>query len=525
MNMNQYYSGAPNGNTSGGLFPDPVNFGLARSWVEADDSLDLVELEVLAALPNESQRMLDAKVNEDFYNLRNMWYIEKREAETDYDFEYRPKRYSKITRRVIEVLTAHLYNPGPARRLEGSSAGETMLQNIYDSNHINIVMKEADKLAILNDVSAIQISATGDSAAPVRLHVWGGEEYAVWTRMDDPADPWCVCTISMFNMRRRYQVWTKNEIRTYYTKPLQDGQTAGGTAPSLSNSESGANPYGELPFVFVRNTPSTRDFWGGGIGTALRETNHDVDRELSHLAQIIQRNCTPVGLLINVSEQFRLTTRPGAFQHLLPRNSKDNSLGPPDAKYLQSEMHIAEVWHDIESYVNQTLQELGVPLSAVRMDQQSAMSGIAIVAEQLPLLTRAKDRQTLFSMYEKQLAKKILKISGNYYNRPDLQKAANLVDSSFEILWPDPAVPLPTPERDQSDQSEIAMGIASRVQIVMRRRGLTREQAKAQLEQVAEDISWEKRLFDDPPIDDQEDSEVDPIDDDDDVNDPRDMNI
>ena len=475
---------------SDSLYPTPID--LEAYPDDQTEDIDLVHLEIVAGMPNEAPRLLDMKINEDYYELRNLHYIDKREAESDIDYVNRPKRTSGMTRQVVEKLTEHLYNPGPARRLVDAAAADAFLQLVYKTTSFDATMQSVDRLCTLNDAAAVQVAPSGRPACPITLHVWGGQEFAVWTSAEQPTRPWAVCTISKFNMRIRYQLWTATEFRTYYTKPMQVDQTSGGRVAQFEPSESGSNPYGVLPFMFVHNHMPTSDFWGGGIGTSIREANAEIDRELSDLAQLIQKYAGPTGFFRNVSESQRITTRPGAFNHLTAKGRhKDDALGQPEAFYVQPQLDIAGIWHDIETFGTTKLQETGVPMSAVRMDQQASMSGIAIVAEQLPLLTRAKKRQVHFSHHEGQLAQLILVVAGQWYRMPELVEAAHTVKEKIELLWPEPAMPLPTPERDQADEFELTQGLTSRTQVLMRRRGLTRPQAQAQLAQICEDLKYE----------------------------------
>src|SRR5439155_16514472 len=104
-----------------------------------DYGLDLDEIasEVEAGLPLHAERLVDAHDNEEYYAGRNMAYLWRREAEDWRDYRKRPKRTSKILRRVVRAL-ATIYSPGPQRQIdEGNSSSDAYLQEVYKHNHIN----------------------------------------------------------------------------------------------------------------------------------------------------------------------------------------------------------------------------------------------------------------------------------------------------------------------------------------------------------------------------------------------------
>src|SRR5688572_28201173 len=119
---------------------------------ESVPPLDLVDDDVRAGLEFDRDRLDAAHDNEEFYQLRNLAYLEKRPEETEEDFDHRPKRTSKLTRTVVRKLSEPLYKPGPTRKLEGPPALDTWLQQVDADNHLNARMQSADRGATLNHV-------------------------------------------------------------------------------------------------------------------------------------------------------------------------------------------------------------------------------------------------------------------------------------------------------------------------------------------------------------------------------------
>ncbi|MGE5754752.1 MAG: hypothetical protein ACM35G_03400 [Planctomycetaceae bacterium] len=83
--------------------------------------LDAFATEVENGLPNERRRLDGADENQAWYDHDAERYLPRREAESEFDFEGRPKRESGLLRECVEILCDHLYNPGPTRRLRGGA--------------------------------------------------------------------------------------------------------------------------------------------------------------------------------------------------------------------------------------------------------------------------------------------------------------------------------------------------------------------------------------------------------------------
>ena len=467
------------------------------------DSIDAVLKEVEAGLPNEySSRIDDAQKNQDFYDGDMIKHLRFKEAEIQWDHDNRRKRTRLLTRRIVDVLCEHLYNPGPQRRLESSKLADAWLGEQYTRNHIDAVMQEADRLSTLNDVAAIKVVPSGNENgqpgpsglnAPVRLQLYGAEEFAVWCHPDDPTTPWVVCTIDKFNEQKRMQVWTDQHVWTFTSKPLAKNQTAGGRVMQFRPELSFDNPYGTLPFAFVHYSLPVRSFWTEGPGTAIREANDQVNQESTDLSTAVQYYGNPMTLVFNAESGWRPVVRPGGIIAVPP--NKQHTMGEgegPRVESLQHNLDIAGIQGDLDAFISGILEDHGIPRSMVRLDQSAAASGAAIIAEQLPLLTRAMRRRRSFGVYECGLARVCLLVAGNYYGVQELVDAA--ADPQLQLTWPRIEIPVPGQEQDNSDLFELDEGFSSELGVMMRRHGLSREQAMAELKQVAKDKAWYAKL-------------------------------
>jgi hypothetical protein len=105
----------------------------------------------------------------------------------------------------------------------------------------------------------------------------------------------------------------------------------------------------------------------------------------------------------------------------------------------------------------------------------------------------------------------------------DAAAAARAPGLDLLLSWPEPRIPIPGPERDQSDAWEIGLGVKSRLAVAEERYGLTRAQALEHLKQVADDEREARAILPEPDTtpelegrgepeesDDGQDSEPDP---------------
>jgi hypothetical protein len=467
------------------LFPALPNAGSSIS--SADKSWIVKEVE--SGLRNHRPRLAAAIENQAFYDLESDRYQPRREAETEFDFAGRPRRQSGFVQQVVDRLCEHTYNPGPQRTLVGDGLADSLLRQVYETTHIDCVMNHAEAQATLNDVCAIQVKCTNDPDKPVDLQLWGGDEFTVFTDPEDPRKPFAVVTIDRYNERTRYKLWFTDEVRTFLTAQYSSDRTAGARVAYEQDTRE-QNTYGCIPFAFVHYRAPVRQFWTPGPGTFLRKAELRINDRLSELDELILKYGRPIGVFKNVSPTFNPEIGPGRFMRLCRGGTGYTGEGytpggDPDAGYLQAKLDIQSIWVDLEKYMKQVATAVNLPYTALELEYQDAPSGISLIIRQAPLLTRARQRRPIFQMAEMSFARAILSACGNHYGHADLVRAAR----SLELLlaWPEPRIAVPGPDRDQSDEWEMSMGLKSRVAVCMVRYGLSRDQALAHIQQTADD--------------------------------------
>jgi hypothetical protein len=240
----------------------------------------------------------------------------------------------------------------------------------------------------------------------------------------------------------------------------------------------------------------------------LRQINDGANFFLTEHSDCIRYNTRPVVVLKNVRPGWTppKPIRPGDVWDLPPDDDSEES-GKQDAAYLQSDVgFIAAGWDDFNSYIDLTMEMNGVPPAAVRLVQDAASSGIQIVVEQIPLILWAQKRQRPFARYEHALANLTLKVGAKHLGAQSfdgyritaskLQAAADTM--VMTLRWPDMWPDIPGESRDKSDQWLLDNGLTSRTKVLMERDNLTREEAVAELEEIAEDLERERELFGEP---------------------------
>lgn len=458
------------------------------------NTLNAIDKEICAGLPNEKAALDEARENQAFFDLDAERYIPMREAESTFDFERREKRTSGFLRECIEILTDDLYAPGPSRTFD-VPAGHEFLERVWQDNLFDALMQRTDELTHLNRVVAVQVDACeGDfQAKPITLRLWGRDEFVVWTDEREHTKPLAVCTIDRVDLTTRYRLWTDTTVYEYRT--AKAGGTSGGTTAKLVSAED--HDYGRIPFGFAWYDLPVRSFFPASLGTFLARGEKRIDDRLSRLDESIHKHLNPIPVAENVPDGWQPLIEPQRFIILRNRGPVMSENGympgePARLSYLQSKIQVADAWLDLTNFANQQLEAARVPLSAVRAVQTSTASGFALICEQAPLLKRARRRRAPALYSECDITKAILECAGNHYGKAELVAAGK--HGRLTLGWPEPTIPIPGRDRDTSNASQIAAGTKSKTMVVMESYSCDRPQAQEILKQIADDRKFEESL-------------------------------
>ena len=466
--------------------------------------LTLIKEDVELGLKSQQERLHRAAVAQGMYDYDGKQFMQLflRDAETPFDYVARPYRESGLTRQLVEILCAHLYSPGPGRvwslpgaAPEAKSAGNEFLEKVYADNSIDSLMMRADQLSTLSNVSAVQVDVDEGNFAdkPVTLRLWGAEDFAVWTDPDNRTIPKVCCTVDRFEDRATYRLWTDEGCDIYQSE--NKVAQSGSKVATFQRFEKHA--YGCLPFAFVHAVQPITTFWEIGPGPFIVAAEVRVNDRLSRLDESINKHINPIPFAQNVDENWQPILEPQRFIRIKPSMMRPGPTGgyedgpQPSVYYLEAHIDIAGAWDDLQKFLTQLLQALHIPAEAVRMEKIEASSGIALIVEQAPLLTRARGRHKPFTIYETEIARAILRCAGNHYSKPALVSDARA--GSLTVAWPQPSVPVPTQDNLDLLLGQVTAGIKSLPMATMEWYGCDRECAFKILEQVELDNEELKR--------------------------------
>ena len=465
----------------------------------ATPNLARISDEIRNGMPNERQRLGQAVKNLDFFEGRFDAY-QVRPPNTTQEGQ-RFERHSLMMRRIVYILTANLYKNGPIRRLPEHPQAEEWLENIYRRHLIDARWQQADRYSLVSDVAAFQATGNADPDCPVKIQLWDASSFTAWSSPDDPTEVVAVATLDRYDERMRVKLWTDEILQTWLSDKIRPNQVNAAKNYKLVSEDE--HPYVVVPFSFAHVELPVNDFWNGGFGSHLSQANDSANFLLTQIHDCVRYNLRPVITVFGTRPGWRprAPIMPGDIWDPPPDTSDETSSSTPDPRisYLESNpASVAASWDDLQQYLDHTLEMVGVPPSSIRMEQRSAMSGVAIVSEQIPIILWALSRQRPFSHYEDRLAKLVLKVGAahladNGVSAGELEAAA--ADPGLVLNWPEMYPDLPGPERDQADQWLLENNLASRTQILMRRERLTHDEAEARLEQIAEDQARENEIF------------------------------
>ncbi len=465
--------------------------------------------EVIGGLENEKGRLENALDNANFY--RGIFPDDslRRSSTTDWEGA-RFRRDSRIMEWLVSTLAADLYAHGPTRVIADQPEATAWLGAIYKASGTDALLQSADQWAAVSQVAGVQVIATEDPSRPVRHILWPAHQLVVWDSPEDPLAPAAVATIDSWDNARRLRLWTPERLSTYATDKLRPGQTAGGTAYRLMSTQD--NPFGVIPFAFVHYHFPTTEFWSGGPGDNFRELNDYINFALTEVGDSLRYCSKPIVKLRNVRSGWKPNTpvRPGDLWNLPGDPDADGLSQVPDAEYFQCDLGFVEAnWSDIQSLLDHSMQCADVPPAAFRMVQDSARSGLSIVAERMPLVQRAERRQRPANSYERELARLTCLVGSKHLGAnsaalgDDAMKAgaARLAEAAARPdlcnRWPSMKSKLTGQDAILEDQARLKEGMKSRTQILIERDDMTREEAEAYLEQTAKDLERERKLLQD----------------------------
>lgn len=468
-----------------------------------------VDKEIRDGLKNEKERMASAHENRMWYEGDIEAYLEAMAKTMD----LRPEtvRTVNIFKRIVKLATKYLYTPGPERNVEGDEKTTEYMRLVYDKAGTDRIMLLANRYAMVSGVCAVQVElnepeddaendATLNLTRPaVRHRIWPADQFVVWTRPGRPEVPWCVGTLDYFDEQRRLRVWTERMLVTYVTEKFDRAKPWEGTAYTMLGKPE-KNPFGFVPFAFVPWEDQVGKFWVKGPGDELQRANESVDYRLWKMNDDIHYQRS---LLIgtNVRKDFRLPDRYRAGELIKVQPALVDAMGnsvDPTLGYLAPELgHLVNDREDLDYFVRMIAENQHVPESAYRLESNGATSGVAIVAEQLPLIEAAEERQTELTKPERDLYIVTLLAAGTYVEMGDAAMGQTLIAAAgkleLTVQWGNPTKSRPGEAFDQHQAFKDAHGYTSKVNAIAEILNISREQARKEYDRLCEERKFEKK--------------------------------
>ena len=418
------------------------------------------------------------------WELREMYegdqeqFIERRPNETSAEFADRPKECVNLTRRVIDVRS-RLYKEPPKRALlsPGGTPDEALqgrMERVWRTNPMGPLMQTVDRFTRLQGTVAARPFYHTDPGDPnhgqVEYVFYHREKLDVLTVDGDPTTPGAVVVRWRANNHDWVEVWTPDAVVTLRSRQRTGELLRLGTVETLDLREvrRDENRYGILPFAFFHNELPVDVPLLTPPGQNLVELNKRINEKLSDLAYIA---------LFQAHGQWYVKGSvppewtPVVGPNRLVKVPADGELG-----VIAPQVDFSAYLDYINGVINLLLLSEGVPQAAVRLDQSAATSGVAIIAEQLPLIEDRQERLELFRLWERDLAVKTLRV---LEVEEGLAVPASEEDVHFLVDFADPKLPLPDTHELARWQWEIDRSAKTIVDyMIANNPELTRDQAE-----------------------------------------------
>jgi hypothetical protein len=170
--------------------------------------------------------------------------------------------------------------------------------------------------------------------------------------------------------------------------------------------ESGANPYGFIPFVIYPNLREPKQFWGASDLPAIKEPVRELNRALTQLSMILELSGNPIAVLENVTESSDIAVVPGAVWEL-PERARAYLLDLLQGGGVK--LHA-----DYVDLVYRALHDLGETPRTAFGDNRGGLSGVALNIELDPLLKKVARKRLVRSAAYRRRNEMVLRIAEQF---------------------------------------------------------------------------------------------------------------
>lgn len=376
-------------------------------------------------------------------------FLDRHEDETPEEYLDRPSKVTlNITKLIIKVLSK-LYHKVPLRELNEATPEHIAdrLKAIWSSKSFNLGLLDADKLTRLLGTVAVRPMYDPTLKGKVRLWIFMCHQLRV---IPDPERPWrpqaVIERVQPFGNSNRIAIWTDKSF-----------VTVGGGEVTYVEHE-----LGRIPHVFCRDERSYTSFFVEGRGRLLAEPNAVLNNSLSDLEEVKRMQGFATMQLVNPTEdEYRVGPRQVFVFN--PKSSDD----PYGVEFKKPNAPIKELIESANDFLQKILLSNDVPPAALGAEiNKRSLSGNAIAEAMAPIQDDLDERARTWEPIEWDLADSVLRMVKRH--EPDFAYDPQTMRPEFTVEYQRLSAPLSTRDKTLRDDFEIAQGITTPPQIMLR---------------------------------------------------------
>jgi len=401
----------------------------------------------------------DAAREEEAWFLKEMYagrqeqFIDRYPDETVEEFARRWKATLNLTRTIIDVLSG-LYRDAPRRIFRSDFPHvEERMARVWRESAIDATMHTVDRMTRLTGTVALRPSYDRETG---RLTFWlfTPDKIRVIENPDAPRHP--RAAVLRWTARdpehpqrlvHMAHIWTRDE----FTKVVNGREV---------KSERRKHGMGVIPLVFFCDRVDFDNFFTCGRGRDIALANCAINNKLTHKLETIIYQGLGIPVIKNPT--------PGRELVFSPKRAVAIDVPPgteAGLEFVSPDAPIGDLLADIEADIEHLLLANRIPQSAVRV-KAAAASGVAIVAENIPVTEDRKERMRLFAPAERELVDVTLRVLNefeeDFHFDPDTQRF------DYRVDYPEPRFPLSVHEQIAKDEFMLGKGLTTPWRIWMR---------------------------------------------------------
>lgn len=374
-------------------------------------------------------------------------FLNRHPGEEPEDFLDRPrKRTINITKRLINVKS-QLYSDAPVRRLSGdfNDKAKKKLEESWSNPLFNSTMLMVDRLTRLLGTVAVRPFYDDEQPGSIRLWVFPSYKLRV---IPDPRKPWKPLAVierhQPFMPHGRVCVWTNKHLL------------------ELERSECELTPHsmGRIPHTFFQDMLSFDSFFVPGEGLDICDANATINDKMSDLNEVIQMQGFSAMEAVNPDDD-----KPKVGPRRVTVFRPSGSDIPFGINFKNPNAPIAELREDINNDIRNVFQQAGVPEQMSIAGRTRNLSGFAIRLLLRPITEENQMRAGLFLPKELDLADNILRVLNENGEKVDYDKKG----VPLQVFYAEPDFPTDTNEQIAKEEHEVALGITTPAELLLKR--------------------------------------------------------